>query len=69
VSEFWNLVLRSWISPRLRSERYKGRPDRPIDWADVRVERMFELPAESVQPCLQVLDGYPVRYGVVVGVN
>ena len=59
----WQVVLRSWCQPRVSLERLRRRGIVPVSEL---VANALGVGPERVEPCLQVLDGRPSRYGVVV---
>jgi hypothetical protein len=60
----WNSVLRSWCEPKITEWRRKD--GTLLEFAAPAAARALQLDPSRVRPCLQVLDGRSVQYGVIV---
>jgi hypothetical protein len=62
----WPVILHSWSQLDAGVARAVCHGRGVVSASEV-VERMFDLTEGSVAPCLFIVNGSPVRYGVSVG--
>jgi|SRR6267154_1792036 len=60
----WPLILHSWTQDKTSAAEVLRK--RGFLTASERVAQSLQAPVGMFEPCLSVLDGHPVRYGVSV---